>query len=50
MPDMPLALVEGSDDVTIAADPQRVVGRFLRDDAGAVAFLHLGGRAARRVR
>ncbi|GAA2641522.1 serine hydrolase domain-containing protein [Nonomuraea recticatena] len=50
MPDMPLALVEGSDDVTIAADPQRVVGRFLRDDAGEVAFLHLGGRAARRVR
>ncbi|MER6579382.1 hypothetical protein [Nonomuraea sp. NPDC001023] len=50
MPDMPLALVEGCDDVTIAADPQRAVGRFLRDDAGEVAFLHLGGRAARRIR
>lgn len=48
MPDMPLALVEGCDDVTIAADPGRVVGRFLRDDAGEIAFLHLGGRAARR--
>ncbi|MEU1735585.1 serine hydrolase domain-containing protein [Streptosporangium sp. NPDC020145] len=50
MPDMPLALVEGSDDLTIAADPKQVIGRFLRDDAGEIAFLHLGGRAARRVR
>lgn len=50
MPDMPLALVEGCDDVVIAADPQHAVGRFLRDDAGEIAFLHLAGRAARRVR
>ncbi|MET9342394.1 serine hydrolase domain-containing protein [Nonomuraea sp. NPDC003727] len=49
MPDLPLALVEGGDEVTIAADPRRVVGRFLRDDAGEIAFLHLGGRAARRI-
>ncbi|MFI6904504.1 serine hydrolase domain-containing protein [Nonomuraea sp. NPDC050394] len=50
MPDMALALVEGGDDVTLAADPQRAVGRFLRDDAGEISFLHLGGRAARRIR
>ncbi|MEV7009285.1 serine hydrolase domain-containing protein [Streptosporangium sp. NPDC051022] len=50
MPDMPLALVEGCDDVTIATDPQHTVGRFLRDDTGEIAFLHLGGRAARRIR
>ncbi|MFI6600196.1 serine hydrolase domain-containing protein [Nonomuraea sp. NPDC050536] len=50
MPDMSLALVEGGDDVTIATDPVRAVGRFLRDDAGDIAFLHLGGRAARRIR
>lgn len=50
MPDMPLALVEGGDDVTLANDPHRIVGRFLRDDTGEIAFLHLGGRAARRTR
>lgn len=50
MPDLPLALVEGSDDVVIAADPGRPVGRFLRDAAGDIAFLHLSGRAARRIR
>ncbi|WP_433418653.1 serine hydrolase domain-containing protein [Microtetraspora malaysiensis] len=50
MPDIPLALVEGGDDVTLAPDPRRTVGRFLRDDAGEVAFLHLSGRAARRIR
>ncbi|MEV8636770.1 serine hydrolase domain-containing protein [Streptosporangium sp. NPDC051023] len=50
MPDMPLALIEGGDYVTLAPNPQRAVGRFLRDDAGEITFLHLGGRAARRVR
>ncbi len=50
MPDMPLALVEGCDDVAIATDPRGAVGRFLRDDSGKVAFLHLGGRVARRIR
>ncbi|NUR83878.1 MAG: beta-lactamase family protein [Nonomuraea sp.] len=49
MPDIPLALVEGSDDLTLAPDPSRLVGRFLRDEAGKIAFLHLSGRAARRV-
>ncbi|MFI6291509.1 serine hydrolase domain-containing protein [Nonomuraea sp. NPDC050790] len=48
MPDMALALVGEGDEVTMAADPRRAVGRFLRDDAGRIAFLHLGGRAARR--
>lgn len=48
-PDMRLALVEGGDDLTLAADPSRRIGRFLRDDAGQIAFLHLAGRAARRI-
>ncbi|MEV0588722.1 serine hydrolase domain-containing protein [Nonomuraea sp. NPDC050310] len=49
LPGMALALVEGSDDVVMAAEPSRVVGRFLRDDAGRITFLHLAGRAARRT-
>ncbi|MFF0578287.1 serine hydrolase domain-containing protein [Streptosporangium saharense] len=50
MPDMPLALVEGTDDLTLATDPRQAIGRFLRDETGQITFLHLGGRAARRVR
>lgn len=50
MPDMPLALVEGTDDLTLATNPRQAIGRFLRDETGQITFLHLGGRAARRVR
>lgn len=57
-PDLVLAGVEGlpvmrlsfaGDSLVATADPARPLGRFLRDEAGRIAFLHLGGRAAVRV-
>ncbi|MEU7900327.1 serine hydrolase domain-containing protein [Nonomuraea sp. NPDC049152] len=50
LPELELAfLASERDTVVIVADPARPAGRFLRDDSGRIAFLHLGGRAAQRL-
>ncbi len=51
LPELELAFLDGGerDTVVMVTDPGRPAGRFLRDESGRIAFLHLAGRAAQKL-